>query len=386
MAMATQAKDFYRILGVAENASQDDIKKAYRKLAKQYHPDANPNNASAAEKFKEVSEAYSVLSDEAKRKQYDQMRRLGAFGGGFGGFRPGAGRPGGGAGGPGGQTFSFEDLDLGSGGLGDLFVSIFDFGKRGRGPGAGAGTAGRTVPQRGENIDYSVEIPFKTAVRGGTITLTIPVTEECVVCGGTGAKPGTQVSTCPECKGAGTITFGAGGFGVTRPCPACMGRGKVPTDPCETCNGQGQVRQNRTVNVTVPAGVDTGSKLRLAGQGEKGPAGGQPGDLVLTFRVLPDHFFSREGLDLHCTVPINLAQAVLGSRIKVRTVDGQGVVLRIPAGTQTGTRFRIKGQGVEKAGRRGDQFVRVQVSVPEELSDEARKEFEEFAAAAGLRH
>ncbi|HEX8691674.1 MAG TPA: molecular chaperone DnaJ [Longimicrobium sp.] len=379
--MPTQTKDFYRILGVAENASADEIKKAYRKLAKQYHPDANRNNPSAAERFKEVSEAYSVLSDEGKRKQYDQMRRLGAFGGGLGGFRPGARRPGGaGAGaGAGGQTFTFDDLDLGDiGGLGDIFGSIFDFGKKSRGRASG--------PQRGENIDYAVEIPFKTAVRGGTITVTLPVTEDCPVCGGSGAKPGTPVIICPECNGKGTITFGQGNFGVTRPCPNCLGKGKVPQEPCENCRGTGQLRQQRTVNINVPAGVDEGSRLRLAGQGEKGAGGGPPGDLMLTFRVQPDRFFTREGLDLHCTIPVNMAQAVLGSRVKVRTVDGKGVVLKIPSGTQSGTRFRIKGQGVEKGGRRGDQYVRVQVEVPEQLSDEQKQQFEQFAAAAGLRH
>ena len=378
--MSTQTKDFYRVLGVAENASQDEIKKAYRKLAKQYHPDAHPNDAAAAERFKEISEANSVLSDEDKRKQYDQMRRLGAFGG-LGGYRPGAGRPGG-AGAPGGgQTFTFDDLSEFGGGIGDIFGSIFDFGKRGRGGAAPGGG-----PERGENIEYAVEIPFRTAVRGGKVTIQVPVTEDCPTCGGNGAAPGATISTCPECQGKGTVTFGAGSFGVTRPCPMCAGKGKVPSQPCPTCSGSGQVRRQRSVNVTVPAGVENGSKLRLAGQGERGAAGGQPGDLVLTFRVEPDSFFSREGLDVECTIHVNLAQAVLGSKVKVRTVDGQFVVLKVPAGTQPGRRFRIKGMGVEKSGRRGDQFVKVQVDVPAELDEPARKAFEEFAAAAGMRH
>jgi molecular chaperone DnaJ len=377
--MATQTKDYYRVIGVPENAKPDEIKKAYRKLAKQYHPDANPNDAAAAEKFKEISEAYSVLSDEDKRKQYDQMRKLGAFGG-LGGFRPGGTRPGGGGpGGPGpGGTFTFDDLDLG--GLGDMFSSIF--GRRGGQQQPGGRPGG---PQRGENIEYQVEVPFKIAARGGTISVTLPVTEECPVCSGTGAKPGTPIITCPECKGAGTITFGQGGFGVTRPCPNCYGRGRVPQDPCDNCHGQGQIRQQKTVNVSVPAGVDNGSKIRISGQGEKGAGGGPAGDLMLTFRVQPDKFFSREGMDVHVSVPINLAQAVLGSKIKVRTVDGN-VVLRIPPGTQNGTRFRIKGQGIEKGGRRGDQYVKVEVGVPENLSDEQRQQFEQFAETAGLRH
>lgn len=376
--MSTQTKDFYRVLGVAENASQDEIKKAYRKLAKQYHPDANPNDAAAAERFKEISEAYSVLSDDDKRKQYDQMRKFGGLGG-LGGFRPGAGRPGGGGTPGGAQTFTFDDLSDFGGGIGDLFGNIFDFGKRARGGRPGG-------PERGENIEYAVEIPFRTAVRGGKVTIQVPVTEDCPTCSGSGAAPGATINTCPECQGKGTVTFGAGGFGVTRPCPQCRGKGKVPSQPCPTCSGAGQVRRQRAVNVTVPAGVDTGSKLRLAGQGERGEAGGPPGDLVITFRVEADTFFSRDGLDVECTIHVNLAQAVLGSKVKVRTVDGQFVVLKVPPGTQPGRRFRIKGMGVEKSGRRGDQFVKVQVDVPEALDEPTRKEFEEFAAAAGMRH
>jgi molecular chaperone DnaJ len=373
--MAAQTKDFYRILGVSESATADEIKKAYRKLAKQHHPDANPNNAAASEKFKEVSEAYSILSDEPKRKQYDQMRKFGGLGGlgGFGGRSTGAStRPGGPA--PGGM--GEEELDFG--GISDLFSSIFDFsrGKKQRPAG----------PQRGEDIEYSVEVPFDTAARGGKITVLIPVTEECATCAGTGAKPGTPVVACAECKGSGTITFGQGSFGVSRPCPACMGKGKVPKEPCATCSGQGQVRRQRQVSIAVPSGVDNGSKIRLTGQGEKGPSAGPPGDLLITFKVHPDPFFTREGLDVVSTVPINLAQATLGSRIRVRTVDGQKVVLRIPPGTQSGTRFRIKGMGVEKGGRRGDQFVKVEVSVPESLADAAAEKFREFAEAAGLKY
>jgi molecular chaperone DnaJ len=376
--MATQTKDFYRILGVADNATPDEIKKSYRKLAKQYHPDANPNDAAAAERFKEVSEAYSVLSDDAKRKQYDQMRKFGGLGGftGGGGFRPGASRPG--AAGGTSQTFSFEDLDVG--GLGDIFGSMFDFGgskKRG---------TGRPGPQRGENIEYAVDIPFRTAARGGKITVQLQVTEECTVCHGSGAKPGTKVDTCPECKGSGTITFGGGSFGVTRPCPNCMGKGKVPADPCARCGGQGQVREVRPVNVTVPAGVDNNSRVRLAGQGEKGAAGGPAGDLILTFRVQPDRFFTRDGLDVSCDVHVNLAQAMLGSKVRVRTLDENPVVVKIPGGTQHGKRIRIKGQGIEKGGRRGDQYIRVMVDLPEELTDEQRRKFEEFADTAGLKH
>lgn len=375
--MPAATKDFYRTLGVAENASADEIKKAYRKLAKQYHPDANPNDEAAAERFKEISEAYSVLSDEEKRKQYDQMRKYGAFSGfggaGGGGFRRG---PAGAGPATGGGTIDFEDLN-GLGGLGDLFGSIFDFGKR---------KSRAQGPQRGGNVEYAVDISFELAARGGKLPITIPVTETCPTCHGNGAAPGTTPVTCPECRGSGTVTFGQGGFAVSRPCPACYGKGTIPTDPCPTCHGQGAVRQQRQINVTVPAGVDTGSKLRIPGQGEPGAGGGARGDLILSFRVQPHRFFRREGLDVHVSVPINVAQAMLGSKIRVRTVEGKHVVLRIPAGTQSGTRFRIKGQGIEKGDRRGDQYVEVRVTVPSKLDEQEEQLIREFAKAAELKY
>jgi molecular chaperone DnaJ len=373
--MATANKDFYRTLGVAENASADEIKKAYRRLAKKYHPDANPNDASAAERFKELSEAHSVLSDDAKRKQYDQMRKFGGI--------PGFGAPGGarqraGAPGEAGASFSFEDLGN-VGGLGDLFSSIFDIGGRRKGHRP-------TGPQRGQTVEYAVEVDFELAARGGKLPITIPTTEDCPTCNGTGAAPGTSPTTCPECRGAGTVTFGQGGFAVSRPCPVCYGKGTVPTDPCPTCNGQGQLRRQRQVQITVPPGVDSGTRLRLSGQGDPGAGGGPRGDLVVAFRVKPHRFFSREGLDIHVTVPINIAQATLGSRIRVRTLEGKHVVLRIPPGTQPGTRFRVKGQGIEKGGRRGDQYVQVKVTVPEAGDPQTEKLMKEFAAAAELKY
>lgn len=375
--MATGTKDFYKILGVAENASADEIKKAYRKLAKKYHPDANPNDTAAADRFKEISEAYSVLSDDSKRKQYDQMRK---FGGGMGGFRPGGtGEAAGGPAGGMGPEINIEDLS-GLGGFSDLFSSIFDFGRR-KGPGGRS-----TAAERGQNVEYAVEVSFETAARGGKINISVPMTDTCTTCGGNGAAPGTTPTTCPECKGSGTVTFGQGGFAVSRPCPACYGRGTIPTDPCPTCRGQGQVRTQRQIQVTVPPGVDNGSKLRLPGQGEAGPGGGGRGDLILSFRVRPHRFFTRDGLDILCTVPINIAQATLGSKIRVRTIDDKQVVLRIPPGTQSGTRFRIKGQGIEKGGRRGDQFVKVEVRVPEKLDPEKEKLMQEFARAAELKY
>jgi len=370
---AATSKDYYQILGVTENATPEEIKRAYRKLAKQYHPDANRNDPHAAERFKEIGEAYSVLSDAEKRKQYDQLRKMGPFAGfGFG-------RPGTNAGGAtGGFRTTFEDLgDLG--GLGDLFSSIFDFGKRARG-------RARSAPERGRDVEYVVEIPFTMAARGGRLPISVPITEECATCGGSGNAPGTRPRTCGECGGSGSITFGQGGFAVQRPCPACYGRGQVPSEPCSVCRGSGQVREQRQIIVSVPAGVDTGSKLRISGQGERGPGGGAPGDLLITFRVKPHHFFRRDGLDVHCTIPINVAQATLGTKVRVSTVDGKKVALRIPPGTQSGTRFRIPGQGIEKGGRRGDQYVQVRVVVPEKLGAEEERLMRDFAKAAGLRY
>jgi molecular chaperone DnaJ len=362
------AKDFYQVLGVSDAASQGEIKKAYRRLAKQYHPDANPNNAAAAERFKEISEAHSVLSDAEKRKQYDQMRRLGAFDGGprrsSGGPRP-AGAPGD----VGAEGFDFGDF----GGLGDIFSSIF-------------GRGGRQAEPKGESLEAVVEVPFRVAALGGKITVTIPVTEPCPTCSGSGGAPGATWSTCPECNGRGTISFGQGGFAVNRPCPQCRGRGKIPSQPCPTCRGAGDVRTERRVAITVPPATETGSRIRLRGQGESSRPGGTPGDLIITFQVQPDRFFRREGLDVVCDVPLNVAQVTLGTRLRVRTLDGKKVMLRIPPGTQPGRKFRIKGQGLEKNGRKGDQLVGVQITVPNELTPEQQDLMKKFAESAGMTY
>jgi molecular chaperone DnaJ len=373
--MANGTKDLYRVLGVKDSASEGDIKKAYRKLAKEYHPDANPDNPAAAERFKEIGEAYSVLSDADKRKKYDQMRKLGAFGFGGGGRGTGAaGRPAPGQSG----SFSFDDIsDMG--GLGDLFSSIFDFGRRGQ-PQESATKA------KGRDVEYVVEIGFEKAVLGGKVAITVPISEACATCSGSGAAPGSGTRRCSECHGTGTVSFGQGGFAVKRPCPACMGKGEIPEVPCPSCAGAGQVRQERKIQVTVPAGAGDGTKVRLSGQGERGSAGGPPGDLLITFRVKSHRFFRRDGNDIHVTVPINLAQAILGSRIKVRTVDGKKVVLRIPPGTQSGTKFRIRGQGVRRPDRTGDQLVEVRVEIPEKLSEAEESALREFAEAAEMRH
>lgn len=376
--MAPAKKDFYEVLGVGEKATPEEIKKTYRKLAKQYHPDANPGNPQATERFKEIGEAYAVLSDPDKRKQYDQMRRLGAFTG-FPGRGPSP-RPGGGAGPQADPGLSFEDLQGGFGNISDLFSSLFDLGKK-----TTQGTR-RKGPQRGQNVEYVVEVPFLTAALGGKVSVDVAITEDCATCGGDGATPGTASRSCGECHGTGTVSFGQGGFAVKRPCPACLGKGKIPESPCASCQGKGTVHQRRKIQIAVPVGVESGSKVRLSGQGERGAGGGPAGDLVITFKVEPHRFFRREGLDVHVTVPINIVQATLGSKVRVGTVHGTKVVLKIPPGTQTGTRFRIRGQGIEKGDRVGDQYVDVKVEVPDKLSPEEQRAMEEFAQASGLKH
>jgi molecular chaperone DnaJ len=357
-------RDYYQVLGVAETATTDEIKKAFRRLAKQHHPDRNPNNPQAAERFKEINEAHDVLSDGEKRKKYDQLRRYGAFagpgtGGGFsGGARRGRGAP------PDSGEFDISDL----GGLGDIFSSIF--GRRGAGREAEA-----------EETETSITIPFRLAALGGTVPITLAMPEVCPTCGGTGAAKGATVNTCPECKGRGTVSFGQGGFAVNRPCPVCRGKGTVPSQRCPTCQGSGELRVEKKVNVEIPAGVEDGARLRLKNQGPKGR-----GDLIVQIQIAPDRFFRREGLDLIGVVPINLAQALLGSRIKVKTLDDKRVVLRIPAGTQHGQKFRIPGHGIEKNGRRGDMYVEAHVTLPEKLSAEEQEAVKTFAEKAGLKY
>lgn len=375
-----QTKDFYATLGVSSSASQDEIKKAYRKLAKKYHPDANANDTKAGERFKEISEANNVLGDPAKRKQYDEMRRLGAFdGGGFGGF--GGARPARGAGARGGtQSINFEEFDIGGlGGLGDLFSSMF-------GGGEARQSSRPRGPEKGQTIEVSLDIPFRTAARGGKVPIELEVSEECNTCHGTGAAPGAQLKICPECNGRGVISFGQGGFAVNRPCPVCLGKGQIPTEPCPTCRGTGEVRARRKVLINVPPGVDTGSKIRLKGQGGKGNANGPPGDLVITFNVLPDKFYRRDGLDVIATVPLNIAQATLGTKISVRTLDGKKVAIKIPPGTPSGKRFRVRGQGIQKGDKKGDLIVEVSIQVPDKLSEEQERMMKEFAQSGGMKY
>ena len=379
-----QTKDFYAVLGVSSSASQDDIKKQYRRLAAKHHPDKNPNDAKSAERFKEISEAYTVLGDAEKRKQYDDMRRLGAFGGfgggARGGPRPSSGpRPGAGAGRE--QEFRFQDFDIGGiGGLGDLFASMFG--------GGGERPTGQRQreEQRGQTVETTLEVPFRVAATGDKVSVELEVNEECDVCNGSGAAPGASLKVCPECNGRGVISFGQGGFAVNRPCPMCLGRGQIPSERCPKCNGAGEVRNRKKVMITVPAGSDTGTKIRLKGQGGRGSAGAPPGDLVITLQVQADRFYKRDGLDLIASVPINIAQATLGSKISVKTLDGKRVAIRIPPGTASGRRFRVRGHGIAKDSQRGDLIIEVQISVPEKLSEEQERMMREFAEAGGLKY
>jgi molecular chaperone DnaJ len=381
-----QTKDYYTVLGVPASATQEEVKKQYRKLASKHHPDKNQNDPKAAERFKEISEAYQVLGDAEKRKQYDQMRQLGAFGGFGGGGPRRSGQPqgspfGGQAGGT--SSFRFEDLgDVGIGGIGDLFSSMFGGGGTGGRPGAGRARG----PERGEDIETQLKVPFRTAALGGKVPIEMEINEECPTCHGSGGAPGAKIQTCPECQGRGTISFGQGGFAVQRPCPMCLGRGTVPSERCPTCNGAGEVRVQKRMMITVPAGVDTGTKIRLKGQGGRGLRNGPPGDLLISFQVDNDHFFKREGLDLIAPVPINIAQATLGSRISVTTLDKKKVAIRIPPGTASGKRFRVRGQGIKKDDRLGDLIVQVEVSVPDKLTEEQEKAMREFAEASGLKY
>jgi len=360
-----EGKDFYRTLGVAEAATADEIKKAYRKLAKKHHPDANPGNKAAGDRFKEISEAYSVLSDSDKRKQYDRMRKFGAFDT----PSPRARRP---APGPGAGGQRFEETNFDFGGIGDLFSSIF--GQR--------GGEERAEPEAAE---VAISIPFRTAALGGKVPVVVPVTDRCPTCSGSGGAAGATMNACTECKGSGQVSFGYGGFAVKRPCPSCRGKGKIPSQPCPTCQGAGEVRVEKRLMIDVPPGTDAGTRLRLKGQGAR-TATGAAGDLLVSFQIEPDRFFTREGLDVHATIPVNLVQATLGTKLKVRTLDGKHVVLKVPAGTQPGRTFRIKGQGIEKNGSRGDQLVEITVEVPDKLTPEQEAKLKEFAESAGLKH
>ncbi len=353
-------KDYYKVLGVSGAATPKEITKAYRKLARELHPDANPGNPTAEERFKEVSAAYDVLGDEAKRKEYDEVRRLGPMGG-FGG----AGGPAGG-----GQTFN-----VGADGLGDLLGQMFGRGRRGGGASAGRG------PQRGADYEATLTLEFADAVRGITTTLFLTTDAQCTTCTGSGARPGTSPRVCSRCGGRGVIDDNQGPFSFTSPCTACAGRGVVIDQPCPTCTGSGVEKRQREVQVRIPAGVDDRQKIRLKGKGAPGLNGGPAGDLIVECQVRPHRLFGRDGSNLTVRVPVTFPEAALGGTIEVPTLDGSQVTLRLRPGTQSGSRHRVKGKGVVTAKAEGDLIVTVDVQVPAELTEQQRAAIEALAAA-----
>lgn len=363
-------KDYYATLGVSESATAKEITSAYRKLARELHPDANPGDAAAEERFKEVSAAYDVVGDAEKRAEYDEVRRLGPMAGGFG--APGGAGGFGGAGG--GFNFTTEDL-------GDLLGGLFNRGRGGAG--AGAGRTGRGPgPQRGRDLEAELHLSFVDAVRGVTTSVNITSDAPCSTCHGSGARPGTTPSTCSRCGGRGALDDNQGFFSFSQPCPACGGRGQTIDDPCPSCQGTGVERRARAVKVRIPAGVDDGQRIRLKGRGGAGQNGGPAGDLYVVVSVAPHTLFGRNGRHLTLSVPITYPEAVLGADIRVPTLEGEPVTLRIPPGTRSGRTFRVKGRGVAPAkGQPGDQLVTVEVAVPSTLTDAERAAVEALAAA-----
>jgi len=366
-------KDYYKVLGVAKDAKAEDIKKAYRKLARENHPDQNPGNPEAERRFKEVSEANDVLSSDTKRKEYDEARRL--FGGG--GFRfPRS--SGGGAGGPG-----VEDLfrQAGDNGFSDLFGGLF--------AGNGATTRTRTSasrgPRRGSDVEGEVTVDFVQAIEGVTVGMQMVSDAACGECRGTGAKAGTVPKVCPTCEGSGMQTSTSGGvFAVTEPCRDCRGRGMVVDDPCPVCHGSGRGKSTKTMQVRIPAGVTDGQRIRLKGKGGTGENGGAAGDLYVVVHVRPHAVFGRKGDNLALTAPVTFNEAALGAEIEVPTLGGAPVKLRVPAGTPNGRTFRVRGKGVTKRdGSRGDLLVSVEVVVPEALTEQARQALTSYGEAVG---
>ncbi|MDH3500559.1 MAG: molecular chaperone DnaJ [Acidimicrobiia bacterium] len=360
-------KDFYKTLGVTKNASDSDIKKAYRQLAQKNHPDTNPGDEAAEARFKEVSEAYATLSNAEKRKEYDQVRQMvdsGAFTGGPGG-------PGGFGGFGNGQRVRVEDLsDLFGGGLGDLFGGF----------GGGNSRATSRAPRRGADVTATLNISFEDAIRGVTTTVAVDGDAACRTCRGSGAEPGTSVDVCPTCAGAGTVAANQGVFSFSNPCPQCRGRGHIVANPCAQCRGTGRERRVRNIKVKIPAGVRDGATIRVPGKGGPGSNGGPAGDLIVRLKVAPHVFFGRKRNDLTLRLPITFTEAALGAKVEVPTLDGP-VTLRIPAGTSSGKTFRVPKKGVPRArGRQGNLLVTVEVTVPDKLPREAKQMLEEFKA------
>ncbi|OPZ45329.1 MAG: Chaperone protein DnaJ [Actinobacteria bacterium ADurb.BinA094] len=367
--------DYYQTLGVSKNASQDEIKKSFRKLARQYHPDKNPGDKAAEDKFKEVNQAYETLSDPEKRKQYDELSRLGAFGAGpGGGFRPGAG---------GAQGFDpriFQQWQSQGGGaqfemgdLGDLLGNLFG--------GAGPGRGRRRQSERGADLQADVTVSFDDALHGVTVRVPVEKQDTCVTCHGSGAKPGTTPKVCPECQGRGMVARNQGPFALSEPCPRCHGQGTIIEQPCATCHGTGVQTRTRRYNVKIPAGVKDGSRIRIKGKGEAGLRGGPAGDLYVRVRVETDELFVRRGDDLVVDVPVTVAEAALGATVKVPTPGGGRVSLKVPAGSQDGRCLRLRGMGMPKLkGGHGNLLVKLRVTIPAKLTREQKQLFEKLAA------
>jgi molecular chaperone DnaJ len=375
-------KDFYNELGVTKTATSAEIKKAYRKLARDLHPDKNPGNKQAEDKFKSVSEAYDVLSDDAKRKEYDEARNL-MSSGAFRGFGGGAGGPGAGPGGAGG--FDINDIFRqasqggggagagGAGGFGDLFGGLFN---------RTGGTTNSRPPraQRGSDLETEVRISFNDAVTGVTVPLGIAERTTCPTCHGVGARPGTSPRDCPVCNGTGLTTRNQGSFAFSEPCSNCHGTGSIIDDPCPTCHGERTVVHNRRLTTRIPAGVSDGQRIRLAGKGEPGPNGGPAGDLFVVVHVSGHDLFGRSGDNLTLTVPVTFPELALGTNLTVPTLNSS-VRLRVPAGTSNGRKFRVKGAGVQRKDATGDLIVTVEIAVPQRLSAEAKAALEAFESA-----
>jgi molecular chaperone DnaJ len=356
-------RDYYEILGVVRNASETDIKKAYRKLAMKYHPDRNPGNKSAEEKFKEAQQAYDILTNPQKRAAYDQF--------GHAGVDPSAGVGAGpwGAAGPGGFSDIFSDV------FGDIF---------------GGGRRGTSRVHRGADLRYGLSLTLEQAVRGTTTQIRVPTLEICEVCHGSGARAGTSPSTCPTCGGHGQVRMQQGFFSIQQTCPSCRGTGKVITDACRECHGEGRVKRTKTLSVKVPAGVDEGDQIRLAAEGEAGEQGGPAGDLYVEIRIKPHPIFKREGDDLYCEMPVSFVTAALGGELEIPTLGGRAT-LKIPSETQSEKVFRLRGKGVKgvRSGRTGDLYCRVTVETPVNLTERQKQllsEFDQLTREGGARH
>jgi molecular chaperone DnaJ len=361
--MASKKRDYYEVLGVEKAAEKEDIKKAYRKLAMQYHPDRNRDNPEAMEKFKEATEAYEVLSNDEKRSTYDRFGHDGlAASGGAGNFDP--------------RNFSgFEDIFGGSfGGFGDLFENLFGGGRRGS-------RASSTGARHGQDLRYDMEITLSEACFGAQKRIEVGRRESCETCNGTGAAEGSKAETCPDCGGSGQIRRSQGFFSISSTCPRCRGEGRIISNPCTACRGSGQVKRTRAIQVRIPAGVDGGASLKMTGEGEAGIRGGYSGDLYIVLHVAPHRHFERHGDDLVCEIPISITQAALGAEIMVATLEEKQVKLKIPPGTQNESILRVRGQGANHLNRggRGDMLVKIDVRIPESLNAKQKQLLRDFA-------